>query len=75
MFLFYLGKTEIFNMKGCIEKCQALNKLYNKGKHKDDLYDIKQCFFFLFHTQSVMLSPRFIPESLFYTQSAVRVLY
>ena len=24
-------------MKVCTEKCLALNKLFNKGKHKDDL--------------------------------------
>ena len=27
----------LINMKGCTENCLALNKLYNKGKHKDDL--------------------------------------
>ena len=27
--------------------------------------------FFVFHTDSVMLGPRFIPESVFYTQSVM----
>ena len=27
--------------------------------------------FFVFHTESVMLGPRFIPESVFYTQSVM----
>lgn len=49
------------------------NALAGKGltasKTHVPINNIKQCF--LFYTQSVMLSPRFIPESVFYTQSAV----
>ena len=32
------------------------------------------CTFFIFYTESVMLSPRFILKSLFYTQSAMRTV-
>ena len=53
------------------------NPLAGKGltasKTDVPINNIKQCF--LFYTQSVMLSPRFIPESVFYTQSVVRSQY
>ena len=31
-------------MKGCTEKCLALNKVYNKGKHKGDLQQYQTMF-------------------------------